>query len=134
MRRIAAAVLLLASSACGSDGERAPVPAGFYQLVAVNEAPLPAQAPTEPGVTIVNGGLSLQSDANYTLRLDARVASQPGPQSREATGKYTAARDTLILNPLQGSGAAPVRFRFSVEGEELRLRDEQGHRYTFTKQ
>ena len=132
MRRLAAAVLLLTSAACGS-GERPPIPAGFYQLVRINEKPLPVEAPTEPGVTVVDGGLSLQSDANYTLRLDAKLASQPGPQSRTITGRYVMTRDTLALSPVQGSPAGPIRYQFAVDGEELLLRDGVGNRYAFTK-
>lgn len=136
MRRFTtAALLLLASAACGSGSdERAPIPVGDYQLARVNDTPLPTPAPTEPNVTLVGGGLSLQSDSSYTMRLDANVPSVSGPQSREATGRYRAAGDTLMLVPAQGSDAAAVRFQFTVEGEELRLRDYEGHRYTFTRQ
>jgi hypothetical protein len=134
MRRLAA-ILLLACAACGSGSEeRPPILAGSYQLARINDAPLPASAPAEPNVTLVGGGLSLQPDSSYTMRLDATVPGIPERQSRAVTGRYRAAGDTLTLVPAEGSEAAAVRFQFTVEGGELRLRDNEGHRYTFTRQ
>ncbi len=107
----------------------ASIPAGLYSLTAVDARGLPAQSPTERNVTIWSGSLALEAGARYRMELRATVGDQPA-SSVPIEGAYRTAGDSVFFIP---DAANPVAFRFTLAGAVLRLRDEDGHEYTFSR-
>lgn len=142
--RILSLLLLLLAAACATAARAADpapanavasgsIPAGVYQLTAVDAHGLPAQSPTERNVTIWSGSLALEAGARYRMELRATVGDQPS-SAAPVEGGYRTARDSLFLTPdASGEVASPVSFRFTLAGAVLRLRDEDGHEYTFSR-
>ena len=142
--RILSLLLLLAATACATApraADPAPasavasgsIPAGLYQLTAVDARGLPAQSPTERNVTIWSGSLALEAGARYRMELRATVGDQPSTAA-PVEGAYRTAGDSLFLTPDASEDVAtPVSFRFTLAGAVLRLRDEDGHEYTFSR-
>jgi hypothetical protein len=141
--RILAPLLLLLAAACATAPRAAepnaagsiaagPIPPGTYHLTAVGSRGLPARSPTERGVTIWSGSLALEAGARYRMELRATVGDQPST-AVPVEGAYRIAGDSLFLTPAASAEAAtPARFRFTLAGPLLRLRDEDGHEYTFS--
>lgn len=127
-------LLLLIAAACATAPRAAdPIPAGLYQLTAVDARGLPAQSPTERNVTIWGGSLALEGGARYRMELRATVGDQAS-SAAPVQGAYRIAGDSLFLNPdANADVASPVSFRFTLAGSLLRLRDEDGHEYTFSR-
>jgi hypothetical protein len=140
--RILSLLLLLAAAACAAAPQAADpaparaaasIPAGVYQLTAVDARGLPAQSPTERNVTIWSGSLALEPGARYRMELRATVGDQPST-AVPVEGAYRTAGDSLILTPdASADVASPVSFRYTLSGPVLRLRDEDGHEYTFSR-
>jgi len=142
--RILAPILLLLAAACAaapraadptpaSATTAASIPAGLYNLTAIEGRGLPAQSPTERNVTIWSGSLALETGARYRMEMRATVGDQPS-SAAPVEGSYRIAGDSLILTPASSAGAAtPVTFRYTLAGAVLRLRDEDGHEYTFSR-
>jgi hypothetical protein len=137
--RILSLLLLLVAAACATAARAAAptaagsIPAGLYQLTAVDARGLPAQSPTERNVTIWSGSLALEAGARYRMELRATVGDQPSTAA-PVEGAYRTAGDSLILTrDAAADVASPVAFRFTLAGAVLRLRDEDGHEYTFSR-
>lgn len=133
--RLAALVPLLALAAACATGPRAPSSpalAGSYALAEVNDRALPAESPTESGVTLHAGALALEADGRFTLRMNARTASQPAGTDAVVTGTYRLEGETLVVTH-EGVSAPPMRFHLAREGATLRLRDDRGNEFTFSR-
>lgn len=142
--RILSLLLLLAAAACAAaprPADPAPagataaasIPAGLYTLTAVDSNALPAQSPTERNVTIWSGSLALEAGARYRMELRATVGDQASA-AVPVEGAYRTAGDSLFLTPdASADVASPVAFRYTLAGAVLRLRDEDGHEYTFSR-
>jgi len=110
------------------------IPAGVYNLTAVDGNGLPARSPTERSVTLWGGTLALEGGSRYRMELRATVGDRAA-STVAAAGAYQAAGDSLVLSPdASAQAATPTRFRFTVAGALLRLRDDGGHEYTFSRQ
>jgi|GEM_PF-3208799 len=137
-------LLLLLAAACAAApraADPAParattaasIPTGVYQLTAVDANALPAPSPTERNVTIWSGSLALEAGARYRMELRATVGDQPSAAA-PVEGAYRVSGDSLVLTPAAPADVAtPVGFRFTLAGAVLRLRDEDGHEYTFSR-
>ena len=142
--RIVSLLLLLTATACAAAPRPAdpapaasivvdPIPTGLYDLTAVEGRGLPAQSPTERNVTIWGGSLALEGGARYRMELRATVGDQPS-SAAPVEGAWRTAGDSLFLTPAASADvASPVTFRFTLAGALLRLRDEDGHEYTFSR-
>jgi hypothetical protein len=138
MRILSPFVLLIAAACAAAPAPAGPtaaasIPAGLYVLTAVGAKALPAESPTERGVTIWGGSLALEGGARYRLELRATPGDQ-AMTTATAVGAYRTAGDSLILTPDASAQAAdPIRFRFAVAGALLRLHDKDGYEYTFSR-
>jgi len=129
--RVLAAALLLLTSACAAAAPAAdPGPAGSFALIRLNARDLPAESPTEPGVTVERGTLTLEADGRFTMELAARTGAQTA-STQTVRGTYSAQGDELALLPDGAPEEAALRFTYSADRVGLRLRDERGNEYVF---
>ncbi|HEX2205312.1 MAG TPA: hypothetical protein VHG91_18530 [Longimicrobium sp.] len=131
--RLLAPLLLVLAAACATAGAPSDTPlAGRYTLAAVDGRPLPTESPTESGVTLEGGSLLLTAGARYTLELVARL---PGLAAQTATvhGGYTVRGDTLLLAADGMTRFGPSRYLLVRDGRALRIRDDRGKVYAFTR-
>jgi hypothetical protein len=133
--RLLASLLLVAAAGCASapraDGLAL---AGSYRLAEINGRPLPAESPTEEGVLLERGTLLLDAAGAYTLQVHARRRQQPTAVAPVVRGTYRTEGGELSLTPDPGVDAAAARFRFALDGGVLRLRDEEGNEFAFSRQ
>lgn len=132
LTRMALAALLALSAACATAAAGGAALPGSWRLAQVNGRDLPAESPTEPGVTVTAGSLELSADGRAAMSLTARTASTPEPATRSMPGTYRTAADSLILLP-GGSEANAARFRYQLAAPGLRLTDDRGNVYAFTR-
>lgn len=127
MRRLAALFLLILCAACGRDV------AGTYELARINGRAVPAESPTEPGVTVRGGTLALQDDGSFRLELSARLQGQQPTVVRAVSGTYREDGGAVVL-AAAADGGQSVEMRGEREDERLVVRDPSGNRFTFERQ
>ncbi len=133
--RIRAALLALVLSACVSATPRlgeASWLVGSWKMMAMGARALPAESPTEPGVTVTDGNMTLDRGGRFEMRLQARLATRPGAADRSIAGNYELRRDSLIMIP-DGEPEGTMRFRFVENGGRLVLQDERGSAFEFVR-
>ena len=136
MRRAARALLLLAVlAACGRGEPEEPTPraelVGVWDLVSVNGAALPTPSPEEQSVLLESVTMTLEASGTYTLASSFRVADQATPQSMTIHGTWVADDDALTFETEQGP--AIVMFGYRMDGELLRMVDEQQHEWAMQR-
>jgi hypothetical protein len=127
--RFTVALLVLTLTACGGVAVGADAPVGTLTLTTLNNQPLPAASPTEEGVTVTDGTLSLDADGMFALRLHATGAGVEAGE-RTVRGRWTMQNEWLVLRPDE-PGASVQRYYVLRHGSAVRLVDEAGHTYDF---
>lgn len=131
MRLLFAFLLALAT---GVSVPAAAQPEGSFALAQINGQPLPSASPAETNIIIDEMGLRLGADARYTMRFRVRRDGTDSPFEVEASGTSRTEGDQLFFRPDDGSVGEPVTYRWALNGEMLRLIDEQENEYHFVRQ
>jgi hypothetical protein len=131
--RVIGLLVAVVLAACASAPRGGPGLEGTYQLMRVNDERLPAPAGDEAGVMIHSGTLALQHDSRYTLRIVAVAGNSPEQRNAEIAGRYRVFGDSLAMVPDPASGSEEVHFLWTLQGNDLRLHDEDGDEYMFRR-
>ena len=132
--RVMGLLVAVVLAACASVPRGATGLEGTYQLMRVNDERLPAPAGDEVGVMIHSGTLALQADSRYTLRIAAVAGNSPEQRNAEIAGRYRVFGDSLAMVPDPGAASDEVHFLWTLQGNDLRLHDEDGDEYMFRRQ
>lgn len=126
MRAFLAVLLALAGLAAAPAAAQLE---GRYELASINGHALPAESPTEPGVSVKRGGYWFHADGRFTVAVTVDMHEDENTQV--ASGTYVAVRDSLRLTIRDEEAVA---FRWARDGEALRLYDEQENEYRLVRQ
>lgn len=133
MRAFVAFVLLISAACSLNPGPGAARLAGSYTLASINGRAMPTPSPSEPEVMLQGGSLVVERGGRFTLNLNAQVRSQPAAADAAVRGTYRVQADTIFLTLQPPTSGSPTRFRFRMDDGRLKLRDDQGHEFEFTR-
>ena len=130
-----ALLVLAAIAACGPAsriGDAGLV--GYYRFVEVNGQPAPAEFPVGSGAVLESGILELGDDMRFAVLF---VARQPGAAAGEESGpigSFQLTGDSLLFTPDGAAGGPPLRFRYRLAGDDLRLWDAGGNSWGYRRE
>jgi hypothetical protein len=130
--RVITVLVLALLAACASASRGGAGLEGSYELVRINGDALPAESPTEDGVTMQGVTLRLTPDGRFTMDAKATTGGGVGQSDERSQGTWSSTGDTLVMVP-DVSGGDPPRFRWTLDEGTLTLYDQDGHAYTFRR-
>ncbi len=130
-----AAVLILAAiAAC------APTPrmddaglAGYYRFVELNGQTPPVEFPAGSGAFLKSGILELGDDLRFALQFASRRQDVSDREETGPVGVFVIHGDSLLFAPDDSIGHPPVRFRYDLAGDDLRLWDTAGNTWGYRR-
>ncbi len=116
-------------AACAGGPPEGPTPranlVGVWELVAVNDDPMPAPSPEEPSVRLESVVMTLEGDGAYSLGSAFRRSDLSTSQVVTIAGTWGADDTTLRFDSEQGP--AIVLFGYTRDGDFITMVDEQGN-------